>query len=257
LRLDFETFTLEGTTSTSEGPITDTDASAGCNTCTDSFTVTVTTGQSIPVLCGQNTGQHIYIDIGTGSSDSATVSFDFGTTSSTSHQWDIKVAQIPCGSTYGPPDDCLQWTTGLTGRITTFNFLNSAGSHLNNQDYSHCIRQEQGYCCVQYTVCSDTSSFSWDSNEANTKALTGTNCGDSPTADAYTSADYITIEGSANSCSSNALYNQYCGYALNPDDSNTPSINVPICGKYRTSHNASCHPNMGKIPVIYKSQIFF
>ena len=33
-----------------------------------------------------------------------------------------------------PPDDCLQWTTGLTGRITTFNFLNSAGSHLNNQE---------------------------------------------------------------------------------------------------------------------------
>ena len=43
----------------------------------------------------------VYIDIGTGSSDSATVAFDFGTTSSTSRQWDIKVAQIPCGSSYG------------------------------------------------------------------------------------------------------------------------------------------------------------
>ena len=39
--MDFETFTIEGTTSTSEGPVTDTDAAAGCNTCTDSFTVTV------------------------------------------------------------------------------------------------------------------------------------------------------------------------------------------------------------------------
>ena len=62
------------------------------------------------------------------------------------------MAQIPCGASYGPPDDCLQWSTGITGRITTFNFLNSGGSHLNNQNYNHCIRQESGYCCVQYTV---------------------------------------------------------------------------------------------------------
>ena len=41
LRLDFETFTIAGTTSTTEGPVTNTDLSAGCNTCTDSFTVTV------------------------------------------------------------------------------------------------------------------------------------------------------------------------------------------------------------------------
>ena len=43
----------------------------------------------------------VYIDIGSGSGNSATVAFDFGTTSSTSRQWDIKVAQIPCGSSYG------------------------------------------------------------------------------------------------------------------------------------------------------------
>ena len=101
----------------------------------------------------------VYLDIG--NSDSSTVEFAFGTTSSTSRQWDVKVAQIPCGASYGyvmlkkipnnfvfvnhskseiislksirPPDDCLQWSTGITGRITTFNFLNSGGSHLNNQ----------------------------------------------------------------------------------------------------------------------------
>ena len=92
----------------------------------------------------------VYLDIG--NSDSSTVEFAFGTTSSTSRQWDVKVAQIPCGASYGPPDDCLQWSTGITGRITTFNFLNSGGSHLNNQNYNHCVRQESGYCCVQYTV---------------------------------------------------------------------------------------------------------
>ena len=41
----------------------------------------------------------VYLDIG--NSDSSTVEFAFGTTSSTSRQWDVKVAQIPCGASYG------------------------------------------------------------------------------------------------------------------------------------------------------------
>ena len=34
---------------------------------------------------------------------------------------------------FRPPSGCLQWHTGLTGQITTFNFLNSAGTHLASQ----------------------------------------------------------------------------------------------------------------------------
>ncbi len=35
-----------------------------------------------------------------------------------------------------PPNGCLQYHTGLTGRITTFNFTPAASNHLNNQEYS-------------------------------------------------------------------------------------------------------------------------
>ena len=42
LRLDFETFTLEGPSTTSEGPVGPAPATpSDCTTCTDSFTVTV------------------------------------------------------------------------------------------------------------------------------------------------------------------------------------------------------------------------
>ena len=49
VRLDFETFTTLGPTSTAE-------SSGGV--CVDSFVVTGTSGLSTPVICGKNTGQH-------------------------------------------------------------------------------------------------------------------------------------------------------------------------------------------------------
>ena len=49
VRLDFETFTTLGPTSTAE-------SSGGV--CVDSFVVTGTSGLSTPTICGKNTGQH-------------------------------------------------------------------------------------------------------------------------------------------------------------------------------------------------------
>ena len=80
------------------------------STIQDSLTITTNTGFSVPVICGLNTGQHMYLDIGQGSSDSATLAFTFSGTFS--RYWDIKVTQIPCGVTYDPPNGCLQYHTG-------------------------------------------------------------------------------------------------------------------------------------------------
>merc|ERR1719323_5644 len=173
LRLDFETFTTVGPSDTTEAKGT------GEYACTDTMTVTTSSGQSIPTLCGDLTGQHIYVDVGTGSSDTATLALAFSGTN-TNRKWDIKVAQIPCGARYAPPDSCLQWQTGITGQITTFNFPTTSGPHLPSQDYSHCIRQAQGFCCIEYSVCSDDADqFSLDNeqNMANMyQAMTQTDC---------------------------------------------------------------------------------
>ena len=49
VRLDFETFTIDGPTDTQE---------AGGGTCIDSFQVTGSSGGASPIICGINTGQH-------------------------------------------------------------------------------------------------------------------------------------------------------------------------------------------------------
>merc|ERR1712141_413240 len=74
--------------------------------------------------------------------------------------WEIRVAQIECWNTARPYDTgCLQYHTGSTGRIESFNFGQSSSSnyqHLHSQDYAICIRKEAGMCCVEYYICSDT-----------------------------------------------------------------------------------------------------
>jgi len=231
LRLDFETFNIIGPALTEEA---DAVQPASASECTDTFTVTTSTGSTnYPIICGDNTGQHIYVDIGTESSGTAALAFAFDGDNA-NRKWDIKVAQIPCGATYTPNDGCVQWHTGLTGQFKTFNFANAAGPHLPNQNYPICIRQEAGFCCVEYKVCTDTWSFSLDNAidqsaaNAMAKSNVGTNC-ITPSANAGTSdfsGDFIEIDGSGANCGDTAG-SRYCGQSLHVQTEQV--VNIPIC----------------------------
>merc|ERR1711997_805055 len=172
LRLDFESFTLLAGTDTLDGD----------GACQDTFDVTgVTTGFSqIPTICGANTGEHIYVEIGAGATDSATLAFSF-IANAANRGFELKVTQYTCDSPVRPPEGCLQYHTGTTGTIKTFNFANADEVHLANQRYSICIRQEAGFCCNKYSVCSDANSFT------------------------------LLIEGASEICNSAETYNRFCG----------------------------------------------
>eukprot|EP00095_Tigriopus_kingsejongensis_P003142 maker-scaffold662_size116868-snap-gene-0.12 protein:Tk03142 transcript:maker-scaffold662_size116868-snap-gene-0.12-mRNA-1 annotation:"hypothetical protein DAPPUDRAFT_311633" len=124
LRLDFECFTTLG--------VSQSDEVDNGGDCTDQFTVGATSNENLPVICGQNTGQHMYVDMGASCSDTVALNFDFMGSSSL-RIWEIKASQIPCGSKYTPPDGCLQYHTELDGRLTTFNFIPTNDNHLANQ----------------------------------------------------------------------------------------------------------------------------
>ena len=79
----------------------------------------------------------VYVEMGRGSTDTATLAFTFST-SSTARTWEIKATQIPCGASYRPPDGCLQYHTTLSGRFQTFNFAETTTTsqvHLAAQKY--------------------------------------------------------------------------------------------------------------------------
>ena len=48
---------------------------------------------------------------------------------------------------------CLQYYTGVSGTLQSFNYDGTNGRHLSNQDYSICIRTEFGFCSIIYSVC--------------------------------------------------------------------------------------------------------
>eukprot|EP00095_Tigriopus_kingsejongensis_P012199 maker-scaffold1149_size94623-snap-gene-0.17 protein:Tk12199 transcript:maker-scaffold1149_size94623-snap-gene-0.17-mRNA-1 annotation:"hypothetical protein EAG_02482" len=216
LRLDFESFTLRGTGNALEG---DGVASTG-GICLDTFTVKTNTGTTVPTICGQNTGQHIYVDMGREPADSVELNFNFDGTAAT-RVWEIKVTQFACNIEGHPSSaGCLQYHTGIAGRFSTFNFIPTNDNHLANQEYSICIRQEEGMCCIEYQACSDDNSFSIN-GMATDAAIQDTNC---------LTLDYIGIDVATASCTKDLgsiSVSQFCGNKLNINPTGT--LNVAVC----------------------------
>ena len=74
----------------------------------------------------------VYAEVGQDDSNKVDMNMAF-TGEDTQRKWDIKVAQLLCGSPSAPPSGCLQWFTDRTGQITSFNFADTAGTHLKDQ----------------------------------------------------------------------------------------------------------------------------
>lgn len=93
----------------------------------------------------------------------------------------------PISLIHSPPNDCLQYFTGVSGRFTTFNFDAVRETHTADWRYSICVRQESGYCCNEYSPCPDMdNSFSINNNDRRFNiALQDSEC----------TRDYVLIEG--------------------------------------------------------------
>lgn len=92
--------------------------------------------------------------------------------------WRIRISQIHCGSMAKADQGCLQYLTGVNGRIKSFNFDAASGRQLSNQDYSICIRTERNFCSIHYTACPDPSGLS---NRSRSFTLSGNSNVASPT----------------------------------------------------------------------------
>lgn len=130
----------------------------------------------VPTICGTSSGDHsnwnphffvliliyyftktmyslVYIDAGLGQSNPIIISVI--TSNTFPRIWRIRVAQIHCGSISRADQGCLQYYTGISGRVRSFNFNTVSGRQLSNQDYSICIRTERNFCGIQYNACPD------------------------------------------------------------------------------------------------------
>jgi hypothetical protein len=154
LRLDFNSFVISGpytsTTTTSEVtkvlygvPNKDgLEAMLTNSQCTtDSFSVTSPSGSSPPVICGTNTGEHMYVDAT--SSFCNSLSFGLGTTTTSTRSWEIRVSQFECDYNNLAPQGCTQYFYGQdNGKFYSFNYNSGSGYNLANQRQNICFRRE-------------------------------------------------------------------------------------------------------------------
>ncbi|KAK4010428.1 hypothetical protein OUZ56_019572 [Daphnia magna] len=130
IRLDFISFTI---------------AQPTAGNCVDTFKIGEATTVA-PTICGDNSGQHMYLDVPSSAITPSNVQFMFTFAAETaSRSWNIKIAMLPCGASYLAPVDCLQYFTAVNGKVRSFNWLDVTSTttrQLNNQDYNICFRTE-------------------------------------------------------------------------------------------------------------------
>ncbi|OQR72619.1 hypothetical protein BIW11_01270 [Tropilaelaps mercedesae] len=107
----------------------------------------------LPVLCGENTNQHVYINVDT---VQGPVELQMITgIESYLRDWRIKISMISCVSQHRAPVGCLQYQTGISGHVRSFNFNQRNETrlgYLNGVDYAICFRRERDMCSITYSV---------------------------------------------------------------------------------------------------------
>ncbi|XP_069675740.1 uncharacterized protein [Periplaneta americana] len=221
-RLDFDQFNVAG-----PEPVDNM-----CNN--DQFIVAG--GNPAPAICGINTGNHMYIDAGIGNTNPVTLNF---VTSGPSfpRNWKVKICQIPCNTIYRAEEGCLQYFTGVSGQIKSFNYDPGAGLQLSKQDYSICIRMERNFCGIQYTSCPDsvnnrTHAFTMSGNTQGQSAVSSSTGTLGPNS---CNADWIIIPCATNVGRTGlpACIDRICGGTFNTEISTTPSTIISTVKPFR------------------------
>lgn len=183
VRLDFQNFVIAGPANTLENIATG--AAAKGTNCNDQLEFTLSGGFFVPLLCGIMTDEHLYLDMGMDSTDTAVLSLTLAAatvvpTATAMRVWSIRTAQIPCWASYRAPEGCHRYMMQLSGQIISPNFRRespalaanqganvlNAGQDLGNQHIKTCIRRELGMCCTLFQVCAQYAGI--DLTEGNT-----------------------------------------------------------------------------------------
>ncbi|CAF4746711.1 unnamed protein product [Pieris macdunnoughi] len=194
-----------------------------CNV--DSLTITGGNTQ-VPVLCGDNTGQTIFVDFNGNAAITITVAATLAT--SFGRRWNMRLTQLGCDCPGLAPNGCLQYYTGRSGTITSFNYGTPANAVLSgslvtgtrqiaNTNYGICIRMEAGFCGIQYAQTGgDNFSFTVTGDvEGADNTVLGTAVG--AVNGLACTTDFVVIPNPVNTATSQPIgVDRFCGLGFVP-----------------------------------------
>ncbi|XP_074041849.1 uncharacterized protein isoform X2 [Leptinotarsa decemlineata] len=171
----------------------------------------------IPTICGYNTGQSIYVDVSTMSGP-----LQLMVLSNVSYRkrFRFRICQY-ADSCLEPTSNCLQYYTGVTGTISSFNydqvsmFNRSVPVYFNNLNYAICIRREAGFCSITYTNVRNGVEYPFELRNVDgvstlPRGIAGVDTIDCPD-------DYIVVAGT-----------RLCGYKFNDGSNSNFTVNAPV-----------------------------
>ena len=201
------------------------------------------TGTSVPTLCGNLDNQHVIYTPITNFPARLSIVTDQSTTSSATSAWRIKILQYECDSPMLAPDGCLQYYTGISGNVSSFNYKTTENTNdgtypnqISSLNYNICLRRESGYCAVEWSTAGPdynvkgAFSVSGDFSSA-PDPVTDT---EAVTRDANCLNDYVVIPQGSGSSTGSLPVDRYCGQALggcSDDQCTAPNV----LGAIRTS----------------------
>ncbi|XP_065361164.1 uncharacterized protein LOC135954851 [Calliphora vicina] len=135
---------------------------------TDSLQITGGSSR-VPAICGDNSGQHVYVDFN--GESPITISVATSASYTFNRQWQFQIAQLACASPTLAPSGCLQYYMEDSGTVQSFNYGSAPNSLPNsigvpgsrqiaNHQYGICIRMGANKCSITWSqVDSDAYSF--------------------------------------------------------------------------------------------------
>lgn len=116
---------------------------------TDVFQVRLSNNKHSPYsslrICGQNTGQHMYLDV---SQLNEPIVLSVTTSGGGfPRRWSIRIVQMDEHNFLQAPPGCLQYYTDTVGHFRSFNL----GKNLKNLYYAICFRIDNGYSGLRFT----------------------------------------------------------------------------------------------------------
>jgi len=188
----------------------------------DSITVTSPAGYFITPLCGILSGTHMYVETGRNTPLGATVTIQTSAANNINRSWRIRVITLECENNFKAPTDCLQYLTGISNSLRSFNFGNTM---IRNLQYDVCIRPEEGMCQFQLRESSTaTESFRLGSMAGAANTGTAENGGMGVAPGPGCPAQFITVENHATlGAGGSQGSSRFCGDMLNLINGNTGS----------------------------------
>jgi len=242
IRLDFDSFEIAGPSTASVtvskllyGLASEGGMMTGVNKgrcLDDQFAISVPGGQSTNVICGKNTGEHLYIEA---TEECAQMSFQLSDASTVTRKWAIKILQFSCEYENLAPKGCLQYFYGPKGEgaVKSFNF--DGGIHLANQNQKICVRRESGMCRICWAHAAMEFDVSFGMDGADTMGLPGAkdSCCGYGTKGTKTNYDCVIIPRASKQATADKLVggSEFCGRALATKTAGMPGAAATVCSK--------------------------